>query len=216
MCSLRLYCLLEQPQTSAHHPSRSLVLAHKILNRCSFTASHLHPHSQAGGCLQLPQKALDRHSNQRHSSGVRLESTVQSSKAPEWRWLGSGVGWGRGQQLLPSRPLAHSLMPRVLPQRLLGGANTWRLLSQRGVGLVITEQSLGEPQRATGRGPHWGGGPQIPPAGPPLPLPCFVASDKSLSFPGPQWTLLEKSSGSLPLPASPPLVHSTPASLAAL
>lgn len=24
--------------------------------------------------------------------------------------------------------------------------------------LVITEQSLGEPQRATGRGPHWGGG----------------------------------------------------------
>ena len=38
-------------------------------------ASHLHPHSQAGGCLQLPQKALGGRSNRAcHSSGVRMWS----------------------------------------------------------------------------------------------------------------------------------------------
>lgn len=31
-------------------------------------ASHLHPHSQVGGCLQLPQKALGGRSNQGHAT----------------------------------------------------------------------------------------------------------------------------------------------------
>lgn len=73
---------------------------------------------------------------------------------------GEGSAVGRGgagdNSSSPAGPLlAHA--PGFAPEA--AGWNQYLEAAEPvGPHLVITEQSLGEPQRATGRGPHWGGG----------------------------------------------------------